>query len=465
MTPAACILVVDDEADTLKVISSVLVTEGYRADTFTSPVQALQKLKEESYDAVLVDYKMPDMDGLEFLKAIKASDSDVPVILFTAYATLSHAVEAMKCGAYHYFSKPLNYEELKIVLKNSIMFHRLQKSHKRLEQEVYKTYNFHNVVGKSKLMKKVVRQIEALSRLNSCVLIQGEKGTGKELVAKTIHYNSRRKEAPFIVVDCSAIEESCLQKELFGENQGADKTITMNKGRIKEAEEGTLFIKEIHCLPLHVQAMLFSFLKENESLVSEGGENVKADVRVIVSTSAELEDEMEKGRFHKNLFKMLKAFQVIVPPLRDRHEDIPLLAEHFIKKYAQQFRKDIPCFSSSVYSRMLSHKYQENVSELERLVERACIACQSQCVGIQDIPELLRDNEDEGLAEGESSSFSKEKQKVLEQFEREYFISLLDQTHGRIGEAASICGIAERNIYEKLKKYGLRKEDFKKGDR
>ncbi len=405
------------------------------------------------------------MDGLEFLKAIKASDADVPVILFTAYATLSHAVEAMKCGAYHYFSKPLNYEELKIVLKNSIMFHRLKKSHQRLEQEVYKTYNFHNVIGKSKLMKKVVRQIEALSRLNAGVLIQGEKGTGKELVAKTIHYNSRRKEAPFIVVDCSAIEESCLQKELFGENQDADKTITMNKGRMKEAKGGTLFIKEIHFLPLHVQAMLFSFLIEKKSLVPEDGENVKADVRVIVSTSAELEDEVKEGKFHRALFEMLKSFPVIVPPLRDRHEDIPILAEHFIKMYARQYRKDISCFSSSVYSRMLSHEYRENVSELERLVERACIACQSQCVGLEDVPELLRDNEDEGLAEGESSSFSKEKQKVIEQFEREYFASLLEKTHGRISKASKVSGLAERNIYEKLKRYGLRKEDFKKGDR
>lgn len=455
------VLVVDDDEDTLEVVTSTLLREDYAIEPFSSPVLALQRLQQESYDTLLVDYQMPEINGLEFIRKARIHDKDVPIILFTAHATISHAVEAIKEGAYHYLIKPLNYDELKLVLKNSIALHLLRASHKRLELELQKTYSFHSLVGRSKAMKSVFHQIEVVSRTDTPVFIQGEKGTGKETIAKTVHYNSRRKTAPFVSMDCSSVAPMFAERELFGsEAETHDGAPKVKYGKIESAEGGTLFIDEVQNLSLPLQESFYRFLNESKFTRVGGHEKIKSDVRVIAATSQGLESAVEQKTFHKELFNALKTVTLAVPPLRERREDIPLLAEHLLKLYSQKHQKEACCFSPSVYTRLLSYDFPENVTELDRLIERACIVSHSSCVEVEDIPGLLREN-DGVLDEEPLSAFQMEKQKVVENFERDYFISLLNATKGKIGEAAKISGLAERNIYEKMKKYGMKKEDFK----
>ncbi len=463
MTRSVRILVVDDDADALKVISSVLLTEGYRVDTFTSPLNAMRQLREETYDTILVDYQMPEMSGIEFIRGAKTFINEVPLILITAYGTIPHAVEVVKEGAYHYLTKPLNYDELKVVLRNSVAFNLLRESHKKLEQELQRTYRFHELVGQSRAMKKIFQQIEFVSMLDTAVLILGEKGMRKESVAKAIHESSNRKDAPFISLECSSVAEAELENILFGsEEKGPNGMPRIQQGELELAAQGTLFINEIENLPVKLQEKLLSFLQENKFARAGGSEKVKSNVRIVTATDGELESAVEKKAFDRTLYLHLKSHIIYVPPLRERREDIPVLAEHFLKEFSKKYQKDIRGFSSSVYAKLLSRPFSENVAELEHLVERACIVCQSPYIELEDAPELLQESwqSDEDIL----SPFFKEKMKVVENFEREYFISLLTATRGRIGEAASLSGLSEKNIYEKLKKYGLKKEDFK-GDK
>ncbi len=463
MTQSVRILVVDDDSDALTVISSILLTEGYRVDTLTSPLQALQHLKEEAYDTILVDYQMPEMSGLEFIHRAQALTKDVPLILFTAYGAIPHAVEAVKEGAYHYLTKPLNYDELKVVLRNSVAFHLLRESHKKLEQELQRTYRFHELVGQSRAMKKIFQQIELLSRLDAPVLILGEKGTRKEAVAKAIHENSNRKDAPFVSLECASVASAAIENVLFGlEEKGPNGALRVQQGKLESAEGGTLFVHGIGNFPLKLQGKLLSFLQEKKFMRAGGQEKVKSNVRIVTASDGELESAVEKKTLDKTLYHCLKGHIIYIPPLRERREDIPILAERFLKEASEKYQKNIRGFSSSVYARLLSHHFSENVAELEVLIERACIVCQSPTIGLEDMPELLQENESDD--EEVLSSFFKEKMKLVGNFEREYFTSLLTKTAGRIGEAAKISGMAERNIYEKLKKYGLKKEDFK-GDK
>lgn len=429
------ILVVDDEEDTLKVIASNLAREGYAVDTFSSPAHAMQRLHEETYDTILLDYQMPEMNGIEFLKKVKSFNKDVPVILITGYATIPRAVEAMTEGAYHYLTKPLNYDELKIVLRNSVTLHILRNSHKRLEQELQKTYSFYNLIGKSKVMKKIFYQIKAASKTDSWVLIQGEKGTGKETIAKTIHNGSKRKDFPFVSFDCSLLPQTLLDEELIEKTKNADK--------------GSLFLEEVQCLPADLQVKFFHVLEGKEF-----------NARVLSGTTEDLQQAVNDRTFHKELFQKLNVFPIMVPPLRERKEDIPLLASHFLKEYSKTHQKDIRSFSPTVYAKLLSYDFPENVGELERLVERACVVCQCECIELEEIPGLLLEEE---MEEESLTPFLKEKQKTVENFEREYLVTLLTATKGKISEAAKVSGLAERNIYEKLKRYGLKKEEFKEG--
>lgn len=462
MPPRIKILVLDDDEDTLKVISDNLSNEGYTIDTFSSPVFALEQIQRKTYDTLLVDYQMPEMNGLEFLEKARSVNRDVPVIIFTAHGSIPQSVDAMKQGAYHYLAKPLNYDELKIVLKNSITLHLLKESHEKLQHELQKIYGTYHFIGKSKVMRKIFYQMEMASKSDAAVLIQGEAGTGKLTIAKIIHYNSRRKDALFVSVDCRAFPETFLSCELFGCDEH---TLPVCRGKeygqIHAAEGGTLFIDEIEYLPPRLQVKLLEFFREKESQNQEGKEAAQGNVRMMASATKSLKRAAEEKAFHEELFYCLNVFPIVVPPLRERREDILLLAQHFLSVYSQKYKKNILSFSPQAYARLISYDFPGNVRELEHIVERACVVCESSSIEVQDLTDFPEENG--GISVDTLSSFSSEKKKILDNFERDYLVSLLTSTKGRIGEAAKVSGLAERNIYQKLKRYGLKKEDFKAG--
>lgn len=457
------VLVVDDEEDTLKVIASNLSLDGYFVDTFTSPVYALKRFQEKDYDTVLVDYQMPEMDGFEFLQKARAINRDVPVILFTAHATISRAVEAMKEGAVDYLVKPLNYDELKIVLRNSITVHLLRKSSERLLQDIQKKHGFQNLLGISKVMKKIFTQIEIASKTNGAVLLLGEKGTGKETIAKAIHYSSlERKLFPFVSMDCSCVTQPFVDAELFGcENRQKEENPGIQEGRLSRAEGGTLFLTEIHALPLLSQLKLLQFLEDKTFSRVNGSETLTADVRIIAATGMELLKAVSEKTFHEELYYKLNVLSIVVPPLRERREEIPSLVGYFLKMYASKHSREACCLSPAAYAKLLLYNFPGNIAELESLIERACIVSQSSCIDLEDLPQIFQEKRETDSEGDFLSPFSKEKKKVVENFERDYLLSLLTATRGKIGEASKISGIAERNLHEKLKKYGLHKEDFK----
>ena len=370
------VLVVDDEEDTLKVIASNLSLEGYFVDTFTSPVYALKRFQEKDYDTVLVDYQMPEMNGLEFMQKVRAVNKDIPVIIFTAHATISRAVEAMKEGAVDYLVKPLNYDELKIILKNSITVCLLRKSNERLFQDIQRKHGFQNLLGTSKAMKKIFTQIEIASKTDGqTVLLLGEKGTGKESIAKAIHYGSRRKPLPFVSMDCSCVTQSFADTELFE--------------RLSRAEGGTLFLTEIHALPLLSQTKLLQFLEDKTFSRVNGNETLTVNVRIIAATGMELLKAVSGKTFHEGLYYKLNVLSIVVPPLRERREEIPLLAGHFLKMVASKHGRVATCLSPAVYAKLLSYDFPGNITELESIIERACIVCQSSCIDVSDLPQIF----------------------------------------------------------------------------
>lgn len=440
------ILVVDDEPEMCRLLSDVLTEEGHTVETANTGEKALAMLSDH-VDLLITDLRLKEMKGLELMHQVKQVRPEVSVIIITAFGTIESAIEAMKKGAYDYIPKPFKVDELLLVVQKALGEGTLRREVARLRREIGKKYQFDNILGKSKTMQAIFDLIRRISDTASNILITGESGTGKELVTKAIHYNSLRKDRPFIPVNCAAIPETLLESELFGYVKGAFTDAKGDRaGLFEEARGGTLFLDEISELPMSLQAKLLRVLQDKEVRRVGATQQVKVDVRVIAASNLDLAEEVKQRRFRDDLFYRLDVLQIQVPPLRERRDDILLLAHHFLRKYQQETAKTIKGISESALALFLEYSWPGNVRELENAIERAVILACGDQITLDDLPPTLTGSR------GDYSTSEKALERLLslEELERQYITRILEQTGGNKYKAAQILGIDRKTLYRKL---------------
>lgn len=454
MTPIH-ILVVDDDAVTCNLLEEVLTKEGYRVDKALSGQEAIQKGESQLFDVVLSDIRMTEVDGMAVLKAIKQRSPDTIVIMMTAFGSIETAIQSIKEGAFDYVSKPFKLDEIKLTIQRALEQRRLLKENILYRQELITKYKLENIVGRSPQMLKIYKTIARVADSKSTVLITGESGTGKELIARAIHYNSSRAGKPFIAIDCSSLAENLLESELFGHVRGAFTGAIANKrGLFEEANRGTCFLDEIGDISLTMQAKLLRVLQEHEIKRVGGTETIKIDVRIIAATNKNLEELVAGKKFREDLFYRLNVVTIHLPPLRERAEDIPLLAEHFLSKFATENNKPIPHISKDSLDLLVRYNWPGNVRELENVIERAVTLSQRPLILPEDFPRRLRPEKPSPLPSGILPS------KIpLSELEKLYIKKVLEETGGNKKKAAEILGIDRRTLYRMAARYGL---NFKK---
>jgi two-component system response regulator AtoC len=442
------ILVVDDEAPIRDVIRKGLSQMGgYHVEVAQNGVEAIARIEKDVFDLVLTDLKMPEMDGLELLKTIKGTRPEVMVILMTAYGSVETAVEAMKIGANDYITKPIDLNELLIHISKVQKESLLLKENRLLRMEVRKKFEFNNIIGKSKKMQEIFSLIEKVALGNSTVTIYGGSGTGKELVAKAIHYNSPRSERPFIPFNCGAIPETLVESELFGHTKGAfTGAVQAKKGLFEEANGGTLFLDEISTILPSVQVKLLRVLQEKEVMRVGSTERTKIDVRMIAATNENLEENVKKGKFREDLFYRLHVFPILLPDLKDRKEDIPLLAYHFLDLYSKEAKKEIRGISKEAIKLLLEYHWPGNVRELENTIERAVIMTEQDHLVPNDLPKDLMEGTSEMIRRGVKD------RKSLDDIKSEYIKEILKEVGGNKRIAAEILMVNPRTLYRFEKK-------------
>ena len=447
------ILVLDDDQNLLKVIKMRLEASGYRVATSIRAEKALEIAKEEGIDLALVDLKLAGKNGIEVMQELHQIDPQMPIIILTAYGTIKTAVEAMKRGAYSYLSKPYDYHDLLLQIKNGLERSRLSKEVLRLRNMVEGRYGFENVIGKSEKMKQVLAQLRQAAESESSVYIEGESGTGKGLIAKALHFASSRKDGPFIVINCATIPENLLESELFGYEKGAfTGAARRKKGLFLQADKGTILLDEISEMPLFMQAKLLRVLEEKEFYPLGGEEPVKVDTRLIAASNKKMKEEVKKGCFREDLFYRIYVIPIELPPLRERKGDIPLLAEHCLKKITKDNKKEIKGFSRGVLQKLMLHSWPGNVRELENTIECA-VAMATQDVITEDLILPTQTSDGDRL---------RPLRKAKKRFERNYIIQLMELTQGNISRAAKLAGKYRADFYALLRKYNLNPEDFRK---
>jgi DNA-binding NtrC family response regulator len=442
------ILVVDDEGPLREMLQRGLSQIGeYSVETAQNGQEAIEKIEKDIFDLVLTDLKMPEMDGLELLKMIKGTRPEIMVILMTAYGSVESAVEAMKVGANDYITKPIDFNELLIHVSKAQKENLLIKENRLLRKEVRRRFEFANIIGKSKKMQEVFSLIEKVAPSGSTVVIYGGSGTGKELVAKAIHYNSPRTDQPFIPFNCGTIPETLVESELFGHTKGAfTGAVQAKKGLFEEAHTGTIFLDEISTLLPSVQVKLLRVLQEKELMRVGGTERIKIDVRMIAATNEDLEANVKKGKFREDLFYRLHVFPIFLPDLKDRREDIPLLAYHFLDLYTKETKKQIEGISKEAMNILLEYDWPGNVRELENVIERAVIMTEQNYLTAYDLPKNLREGLSELIRKGAKEH------KSLDDIKAEYILEILKTTEGNKKTAAEILKVNPRTLYRFEKK-------------
>ncbi|RMD95252.1 MAG: sigma-54-dependent Fis family transcriptional regulator [Calditrichaeota bacterium] len=458
------ILVIDDEPATLKVMQANLSREGFEVFTALDGLAALSILQQKEVDAIIADYMMPKLDGLSLLQKMRQNGMDIPTIIITAHGSIEHAVKAMQLGAENYLTKPINYDELLVVLNKCLEQSHLRQELKRLRREVSSRYSFSNIIGRSHAMQEIYEMIEDLADTDATVLITGETGTGKELIAKAIHYNSSRRDKPFIGVSCAALPESLLESELFGHEKGAFTGANKTRiGRFEQADGGTLFLDEVGDIPLPTQAKLLRVLQERVFERLGTNQSISVDVRVISATNKDLQRAILDNTFREDLYYRLNVVVIKVPPLRERLEDLPLLAVHFTKLYAKKFDRPIETIEPEAIQVLFNYKWPGNIRQLENVIERAVIIEKSDKIQEKTIVKCLPSREDASFQYFiyEGIPFQKAKRDLLDRFEKDYFTRLLLKHKGKIVDAAKEAKMDYKNFCEKMKRYGLSKWDFK----
>jgi two-component system, NtrC family, response regulator len=454
------ILIVDDEKNYPLILSAVLQDVGYETLTANSGMEALEILNHANADVdlVLTDMKMPVMDGIELLEKIKTINPNLPVMMMTAYGTVEKAVEAMQKGAYNYILKPFDNEGLIIFVKKAIDMYQVVKENLRLRDVVENRYNFGNIVGKSKRMQEVFELVKKMAPSSATVLIEGESGTGKELVAKSIHFNSPRKDKPFIAVNCSALSENLLESELFGHEKGAfTGAIAMKKGRFELADGGTLFLDEIGELSQNLQVKLLRVLQERAFERVGGIKPVPVNIRIIAATNKNLKHETEQGRFREDLYYRLNVLYLVLPPLRERVEDIRLLVDHMIEKYASERRpgQQVTGVDQDVDRLLYGYSWPGNVRELENAIERAMVLCPGNIIRVSDLPKEFKKSIIHSL-HLEGISDNAKLYETLDMVEKAMIERALTISHKVQSHAAELLGIGKSGLNQKIKKYGIK---------
>ncbi len=442
------ILVVEDEVNSLKVISAALRKEKYEVRTSTTAEDALECLKTDNVDLVLSDYKLPGMSGEKLLEKVRQINPSVPFVLITAFGTIERAVNAMRKGAYTYLTKPVNLSILVNVIREA-----LREQEKDYTGDYEGKYQFLNIIGKSPPMQEVFSLINRVSKTDANVLILGESGTGKELVARAIHYTSLRSDNPFIPIDCTTIPSELMESELFGYEKGAFTCAYDSKvGLIEMAAGGTVFFDEIGDLDISLQKKLLRFLQEKEFFRLGGKKKIAVDVRVLAATNRNIDEAVEKGEFRSDLYYRLNVITIHMPPLRERRDDIPMLAGHFLEVFCKKNRKEIKGFDDEAMDALLNYDWPGNVRELENVVERAVILCGADLIGVDNLPRKMRISEGEGTLSMGADEFN------LFDIEKRVIQRALDRTGWNQSQAAKLLGISRKQLRTKMKNLGLMNE-------
>ena len=452
------ILVVDDEESMCQYLAILLHKEGYEVVTVNGGARALQVVENEPIDVVMTDIQMPKMDGIQLLKGIKALNPRTPVIIMTAYASEQSAIDAVNLGAFSYLQKHCKNDEIKMVVRNALDLSKAQSENQHLKRELTRKKGSNRIIGQSARMRSVFKMVDKIAATGATVLINGESGTGKELVAQSIHNHSDRSDKPFVAINCGAIPETLLESQLFGHRKGsftgADRD---HDGFCRQAEGGTIFLDEIGETPHAIQVKLLRMLQEREIYPVGSSSPVKVDLRVVAATNRNLEMDVAEGRFRTDLFYRLNVIPLVLPSLRERVDDIPLLVDHFLKRCcAQEYKGNLGSLLDENALRALQHyEWPGNVRELENVIERASIIRDGERITVNDLPAMIWDP-----ASGEipRSNLAVGGLVTLDDLERVHILSVLESTGGARKQTSEILGINASTLYRKLKKYGVHEE-------
>ncbi|HEY6871479.1 MAG TPA: sigma-54 dependent transcriptional regulator [Geobacteraceae bacterium] len=454
------ILVVDDEENLRHMLQVMLGKHGYLADTAADGKEALRMAKDAEYDFILCDIRMPVMDGAAFLENATAAGIGATIIMMSAYGTVDTAIDCMKRGAYDYVSKPFNNDEIVLVLKKAEERERLKEENRRLKEEMHREYAFASMISRNRRMQEIFSLVRKVADFKTSVLILGESGTGKELVARALHHNSRRKDAPFVAVNCGAIPENLLESELFGHVRGAFTDASADKaGLFEQADGGTLFLDEIGEMPLPLQVKLLRVLQEEEIRRVGASVSRKVDVRVISATSRNLEEEVARSRFREDLYFRLNVVSILLPPLRERLDDVPLLLEHFLEKYGEALGKRGVHCPRAVLEVFMHYPWPGNIRELENCIQRMLLLSEGDALEMNSLPDQLQRRPSPASAgvpaAGETADDVLSIKRASEKLEKEMIRRALAQTGGNRTHAARILEISHRSLLYKLKEYGI----------
>jgi DNA-binding NtrC family response regulator len=442
------IMIVDDEKIVRESLYHWFMDEGYDVDTSENAEVALKKFDKDKYDLILLDMKMPGMSGLDLLPKLKQIDDDCFVILITAYASVPSAIQALKEGAFDYITKPVDPEELNHIVKNALQQKKLKTENDQLKSKIDELIMPDNLIGESIQMKKIFDLINTVAQTDTTVLIRGESGTGKELVAKAIHLNSKRKYFPVVTVNCGAMTDTLLETELFGHEKGAfTGAHYKRKGKFEMANGGTIFLDEVGSVSTKMQVDLLRVIETKKFSRVGGNEVIESDFRIIAATNEQLENLVKDGRFREDLYYRLNVFTLFVPPLRERKDDIPILANFFRQKYAMMMNKNIKSISAEAMNFLTEHEWRGNVRELENAIERAIVVGKKEVITMDDLP---FSSSDESLGgEIDKSLFANEKK---------YILKILKENNWNISRSADILEIDRVTLYNKINKYSLKKD-------
>ncbi|MFQ5741301.1 MAG: sigma-54-dependent transcriptional regulator [Acidobacteriota bacterium] len=446
------ILVVDDDKNFLRVLTYQIQQFGFRPTPASSGAEALRHLAGEKFDLIVTDLKMPEMDGLELLRAVREQNAEIPVIVLTAYGSIDKAVDAIKQGAFDFLTKPFEQEEMGHAIANALKMAHLVEENQRLAKAVGEKFRFEGIVGSSKKFGEVLRQAQQLAEVDTTVLIQGESGTGKEIVARAVHFNSPRRKRPFVVVNCGAIPENLLESELFGYKKGSFTGATSDKkGKFEIADSGTVFLDEVGELPLSMQVKLLRVIQEKEIDVIGRPQRRSLDVRIVAASNKDLSQRVGEGAFREDLYYRLSVAPLYLPALRERREDIPLLVHHFLEKLNQRFGKSVR-LEPAVVEALQRYRWPGNVRELENIVERLVVFDRQGLVHMSDLPSHLRSTP--RLA-GEVLFRLPEECFSLEELERDLLRAALERHDWNQTQAAHYLGISRNTLIYRMQKYNL----------
>lgn len=448
------ILVIDDKESMRQMLAKTLESEGYEVDVARDGEVGLDKAKEKRFDLVLTDLKLPNMDGLSVLSSFKDLDPEISVIVMTAYGTIETAVQAIKQGAFDFLTKPFDVDHLNVLIQRALENRRLLAENVLLREELAQSLGFTDIIGKSEKMKEVTRLVKKVAPSDTTVLLLGESGTGKELFARAIHSLSPRKNGPYVAINCAAIPRELLENELFGSERGAYTGAVVRKmGKFEIAEKGTIFLDEVGDLDIALQAKILRVLQEKRFERLGGTKTISVDVRVIAASNFDLKKAIEKKLFREDLYYRLSVFPISIPPLRERREDVPELADFFIRKYSLEMKKEKKAPSADALNLMDKYLWPGNVRELENTIERAIILCEGKKILPEHLAIRLPSNSEIRLREG--AGLKEVGQFAQAEAEKAMILRILTQTRGNKRKTADILKIDYTTLFEKIKKYNI----------